>query len=286
MPELPEVEVVSRGLRDKIEGKTIKTVDVRHPKAVGGEENVTGFTKNLTGAKIINISRKGKILFLKLSTGSTLVIHLKLTGQLIYIDKNGKGYKGGHTQRVYDAAPPHKHTHIDIAFSDGSHLYFNDLRRFGWMKVLSEDALPIVAPDPTQADFSKEDFISRVLRHPKINIYKALMDQKVIAGLGNIYVNELLWRTRINPLTMVAKLSKQKIADIADNIKPLLEEAIKYGGSSANTYVKLDGSKGTFTDHLDVYHREGEECHRKDGGTIKRIKIGGRSTFFCPVCQV
>jgi len=285
MPELPEVEVVARGLREKILGKFIKNVDVKHPKVVGGESHVAGFVKSLNGASITKVERHGKLLFLKLSTKHTLVVHLKLTGQLIFIDKDGKGYKGGHTQKVYDTAPPHKHTHIIISFSDGSHLYFNDLRRFGWMKVVATNDLPKVAPDPTLSDFDKSDFIKRVQKHPKISVYKALLDQTVVSGMGNIYVNELLWRCKIYPLILVSKLPRKNIDAIANAIKPLLLEAIKYGGSSANTFVKIDGSKGTFTDHLDVYHREGKPCHRKDGGTVARVKVGGRSTFFCPMCQ-
>lgn len=294
MPELPEVEVIVRGLKSKIIGKKIKSAEVRFPKVVGG--NVSSFKKQIAGVKIEQIERRGKLIIIHLSNKNVLFIHLKLTGQLIYTDISGKGYKGGHSQKAMDAPPPNKYTHITLFFDDGSHLYFNDLRRFGWMKVASEQdykdksgiagkILSGVGPDPTLNEFNDREFVKTVERRAKSNIYQVLMDQKVVAGLGNIYVNELLWRNKINPQTKAGTLSESQISKLAHGINPLFAEAIRYGGSSANTFVRLDGSKGTFTDHLDVYHREGEKCHRNDGGTIKRVKMGGRSAFFCPICQ-
>lgn len=294
MPELPEVEIVVRGLKERISNKKISLVDVKTVKAVGGD--VVSFSKSTVGASIKNIDRIGKLIIVRLSNDHIILIHLKLTGQLIYIDKNGKGYRGGHSQKAYDAQPPNKFTQVSIKFADGSHLYFNDLRKFGWMKITSESEfssksglagkiLMGLGPDPTSKDFNEREIVKKIQRRAKASIYQVLMDQKVVAGLGNIYVNELLWRCKINPQTKVGQLSASQIIKLARGIKPLLEEAIRYGGSSANTFVKIDGSKGTFTDHLDVYHREGEKCHRNDGGTITRIKMGTRSIFFCPICQ-
>ena len=294
MPELPEVEVIVRGLKEKIVGHNIKSIEVRYPKVVGGD--IDNFQKNVVGAKIVRVERRGKLIIVHLSNGNVILIHLKLTGQLIYIDKAGNGYKGGHSQKAMDLPPPNKFTHITLNFEDGSRLYFNDLRRFGWMKVVSEreyksgegitkKILDGIGPDPTLKEYDVREFVKNVKRRSKSSIYQVLMDQKVISGLGNIYVNELLWRCKINPQTKAGILSSTQIAKLSNNIGPLLADAIKYGGSSANTFVKIDGSKGTFTEHLDVYHREGEPCHRDDGGTIKRIKMGGRSAFYCPVCQ-
>lgn len=294
MPELPEVEVVVRGLESKIKNLEISQVDVKTAKAVGGD--IASFSRSTVGATIKKIERIGKLIVIHLSNKNIILIHLKLTGQLIYTDKNGKGYHGGHSQKAYDAQPPNKFTQVSIKFTDGSHLYFNDLRKFGWMKVASEGdfssksglvgkVLMGLGSDPTSNEFNEREFSNIVQRRAKASIYQVLMDQKVVAGLGNIYVNELLWRCKINPQTKVGQLSLSQLNKLARGIKPLLQEAIRYGGSSANTFVKIDGSKGTFTDHLDVYHREGEKCHRNDSGTITRIKMGTRSAFFCPVCQ-
>lgn len=294
MPELPEVEVIVRGLKTKITDRKIKSVDVRYSKVAGGD--IENFTKNVIDARIGEIERRGKLIIIHLSNKNVLFIHLKLTGQLIYTDKSGKGYKGGHSQKAMDLPPPNKFTHITLQFDDGSHLYFNDLRRFGWMKVASEHEfleksgvvgkiLAGIGPDPTLKVFNNREYIKTVKKRARSNIYQVLMDQKIVAGLGNIYVNELLWRNKINPQTKIGTLPESQISKLAGGIKPLFAEAIRYGGSSANTFVKIDGSKGTFTDHLDVYHREGEKCHRNDGGVITRVKIAGRSAFYCPECQ-
>lgn len=294
MPELPEVEVVARGLRNKVTGQTISKVSATSEKVVGG--SLEKFKKLTQGAKIKNIQRVGKLLLLYLSNKNVILLHLKLTGQLIYVDRFGRGYKGGHSQKLYDTKPPSKYTHITFTFADKSHLYFNDLRRFGWAKVFSKQDLEekkgeagkifaSVGPDPTDKEFDFKSFLSSVKRRAKSNIYQVLMDQKTVAGLGNIYVNELLWRARVNPKTKVAKLSDQKILSIGKGIKPILEEAISYGGSSANTFVKIDGSKGKYTDQLDAYQRQKQPCHRKDGGIIVRASMGGRGAFYCPVCQ-
>lgn len=294
MPELPEVEVVARGLRNKVVGLTIDKVSATSEKVVDG--SLKKFKKFTQGAKIKSVQRVGKLLIIHLSNKNVILLHLKLTGQLIYVDRFGKGYKGGHSQKAYDTKPPSKYTHITFAFNDRSHLYFNDLRRFGWAKVFrrqdleerKQEAGKILAglgPDPMGNEFSLQSFLANVKRRAKSNIYQVLMDQKVVAGLGNIYVNELLWRAKVNPKTKVAKMPKEKILFIGRGIKPILEEAISYGGSSANTFVKIDGSKGKYTDRLAVYQRQKQPCPRKDKGVIARVSIGGRGAFYCPICQ-
>ncbi len=290
MPELPEVETLVRGAKQKLMGKTIKDVKVAWPKAVGG--NVAGFTKTLIGKKIQGASRRGKLIILELSGDVTLLTHLKLTGQLVYEDKSGKLYEGGHREKVLYGAPlPHKFTAVEITFSDGSKLYFNDLRKFGWMKVsdkqhvISNKELAEIGIEPTDKEFTKEKLQELLNKKSKTKIKDFLMDQSLIAGLGNIYSSEILWEAKIAPKRPAGDLKPAEVGELYRAIGKILEIAIKMGGSSESTYVRLDGSKGNFMDYAKVYQKEGNPCARGDGGKIKREKIGGRSAFWCPVCQ-
>ncbi len=288
MPELPEVETLVRGLRDKVVGQKINSVEPRLAKSVGGSP--AAFKKAVEGAKIIGAERRGKLIVLRLDNKKTMLIHLKLTGQLIFEGKDGLTNRGGHHQKAYEAPPPNKYTHIIFNFSSGAKLYFNDLRKFGWMKIADSRGLITrihadIAEDPLSKDYNVDEFIKIAKRRAKSDIYSVLLDQKVISGLGNIYVNETLWLARINPQVKAVSITNSQYNRIITAAKQILKVAIKYGGTSDNTYRKLDGSKGTYGEHLKVYHREGEKCQRKDGGIITRVKKGGRSTFFCPICQ-
>jgi formamidopyrimidine-DNA glycosylase len=292
MPELPEVETLVKGLQKNVVGQKIAGVAVRWAKSVGGAPAI--FKQEVEGASMTSVERRGKVIIVHLDNAKAMLIHLKLTGQLIFEDKFGLRHHGGHSQKAYDAPVPHKYTHIIFTFVSGAKLYFNDLRKFGWIKVADkEDAKGLLAKvtqeigsDPLSRDFNVREFIKKAQRRAKSDIYSVLLDQKIMAGLGNIYVNETLWSAKINPQTKAGSLSGAEYRKIVTAARAILKEAIKYGGTSDNTYLKLDGSKGTYGQYLKVYHREGEKCPRHDGGVIKRVKKGGRSTFFCPVCQI
>lgn len=303
MPELPEVETLVGGLRDKVVGQKIALVEPRLAKSVGGSPEA--FKKAVEGTKVTGVERRGKLIIMHLDNAKDLMTHLKLTGQLIFEGKDGLRHHGGHNQKAYEAPPPNKYTHIIYNFASGAKLYFNDLRKFGWMRIADSRGLitQIIAdgedgrgladtriradigPDPLSKGFNVSDFIKRAKRRAKSDIYSVLLDQKIISGLGNIYVNETLWQAKIYPQTLTGSITEPQYKSIIDSAIKILKEAIKYGGTSDNTYRKLDGSKGTYGEHLKVYHREGEKCQRNDGGIITRVKKGGRSTFFCPVCQ-
>jgi formamidopyrimidine-DNA glycosylase len=297
VPELPEVETLVRGAKKKLVDKTIKDIKVSWPKAVGG--NAAGFTKMLAGKKIQSASRRGKLIILELSGDVTLLTHLKLTGQLVYEDKDGKLYEGGHPvspsqggpeKVLYGAPLPHKFTVVEITFSDGSKLYFNDLRKFGWMKVSqkinlkSQKELAELGIEPMDKECTVTKLKELLAKKPKTKIKEFLMDQSLIAGLGNIYSSEILWEAKIAPRRPAGDLKPAEVGELHRAIGKVLEMAIKMGGSSENTYVRLDGSKGNYMDEAKVYQKEGP-CPRKDGGKIKREKIGGRSAFWCEKCQ-
>ncbi|MBI3260916.1 bifunctional DNA-formamidopyrimidine glycosylase/DNA-(apurinic or apyrimidinic site) lyase [Candidatus Berkelbacteria bacterium] len=287
MPELPEVEILRRGLAKAIVGKTIKDIEVRHRKSflVGGDD--------IIGAKVKSVGRRAKLLYLPLSNNKSLVIHLKLTGQLIYT-KNGPGsggLVGGHPQKVYDQVPPHKHTHVIIEFTDGSHLYFNDLRKFGWMKVVdsgqeTRTMAGELGVEPFSEDFNAENLRRYAERRGKMPIKQFLMDQNIIAGIGNIYSDEILWCARVLPTRKSADVTGKEWQAIVRCTPEILNKAIAVGGTSFSSFRHLSGSKGKFYEIVNAYQRTGQPCNRKDGGVIERKKMGGRSAHYCPVCQI
>ncbi len=278
MPELPEVETLRRQLEKTIISKKISQVKVLRAKSFQGNP------KQIIGKKIIGIERKAKILIVKLSGKLYLLIHLKLTGQLIYHQKRQR-IVGGHPTLDWVNKLPSKHTRVIINFSDGSKLYFNDIRVFGWMKIVKNLKLKIknLGVEPFGKEFTikyLKDIFSKSGRAVKL----VLMDQSKIAGIGNIYANDALFLARIDPRKPTKQLSNLAIKQLRASIIKVLKTGIKYGGASKNTYKHLDGLGGSYQKHFLVYQQDGKKC-RKCGNLIKRIKIGGRGTFFCPKCQ-
>ena len=270
MPELPEVETIKRQLNLLIAGKKIKQVEVLLPKIVKAPLNE--FKKATTGAKIKEIGRRAKVLIFNLDNGWSLLLHLKLSGQLIF-----DGVKT-------------KHTHVIFRFSDGHHLIFNDVRQFGYVKLLKTDELDDFfvkekfGPEPFDKKFTLARFMTRLDRRPNAKIKQFLMDQQNLAGIGNIYADEILFASRVHPLRKIKDLKPSEIKLIYQNIKKILTEAIKLKGTSADMYIDAYGKKGSFLKKLKIYGREDAKCFRCKG-LVKRIKLGGRSAHFCPECQ-
>lgn len=283
MPELPEVETIRLGLQDKIVGLKITDVEVQVAKIF------QGVSKDIIGAKIKNTRRRAKILIIDLDNGLSLIIHLKLTGQLVY-HKNGNRATFGHPIPFAGTTLPAKTTHVIFTFSDGSVLYFNDMRKFGYIKVVKtgevEDlrVMQEFGPEPFTSQFTLEKFKEIVGYHKK-PIKLVLMDQTIVAGVGNIYANETLFLSKIHPQKKASQLSDEQVELLYDSLLSVLKEGIKYGGSSENAYVNALGEKGQMQEHFRVYAQEGQSCPNKCGGTIKRMTLGGRGTFFCPACQ-
>lgn len=274
MPELPEVETIKKQLSKKVIGKKIKNVDIFAPKLI----NLTPekFKSKIADAKIEKISRRAKNLILELSDGLNLLFHLKMTGQLIYIDKNS-------------ALPENKHTHLIFHFFEGDNLIFNDLRKFGYVKLLSGKELEVnlekqrFGPEPLEKNFTLKKF-QELLKRKKGKIKVVLMDQTFIAGIGNLYAAEICFYAKVKPDKELRNLTDTNIKDLYDGIKKILAEAIKHKGSSVENYVDIYGKQGEFVPFLKVYGRKGKECYRC-GGIIQTIKLGGRGTYFCPNCQ-
>lgn len=276
MPELPEVETIKNQLSEQLVGKEITAVQIKSNKQFHGGKD------KIVGAKITRVWRRAKRLGLDLDNDRILLIHLKMTGQLIF--------EGDEL--------PDKTTRIIFTFDDGSQLFFNDLRKFGWIKVLKEqeklinqgdypdlEELADLGPEPLGDNFSL-DYLKKAFAKTRRAVKKVLLDQEVIAGIGNIYSSEILFQAGVDPRRPANKLSSEEIKKIYQMIPVVLQEAIAAGGTTAGdeSYRQADASEGNYQNKLRVYQREGQECPRCDG-KIKRIKQGGRSTFFCPKCQ-
>jgi len=273
MPELPEVETIKREL-NVIIGKKITDVIVNNAKVIK-EPKKEKFIKDLRNVKIKQIIRKGKLLIFELSSGKSLTVHLKMTGQLIYPShqKLGGGVNLGKIARV------------SFKFSDNTLLDFNDRRLFGELKIVDDwrklKFIRELGPEPFDIDAKK---FKQMLGNRKTKIKVLLMDQKFISGIGNLYANEALFRAKIHPQRPANSLSDKEKDLLLKETKNTLLEAIRYKGSSVDQYVQLSGKPGEYARYHQVYDREGEKCF-KCKGKIKRISLGGRGTYFCPICQ-
>ncbi|MBU1178356.1 bifunctional DNA-formamidopyrimidine glycosylase/DNA-(apurinic or apyrimidinic site) lyase [Patescibacteria group bacterium] len=285
MPELPEVETIRRDLQRKIVGKKIARIQVCKPKIIKGSK--TALNKTLTGNFFTKINRRGKLLILELKKGEKfLLIHLKMTGQLIY-QAQGKVTAGGHGWPQIDKLP-NKYSHIIFTFVDRSQLFFNDLRQFGYMKLVDENELQEVLKkfgiEPLTKGFTWTNF-QQVMAGKKTSLKAVLLNQKLIAGIGNIYADEICFRAGVRPSRAVNKLSSAELRKIFNSCNIILKQAIKYRGTTFNDYVDADGNKGNFISRLKVYQRAGKKCQRCRRSVIEKIKIAGRGTHYCPRCQ-
>lgn len=286
MPELPEVETVRRGLSDLIIGRGIATTWYDTPKSFpNAPAQVASF---LIGATVITIRRRAKVLMIDLSTNYTLVVHLKMTGQLVYRGETAFG--AGHPTDSLIGELPDRSTRVTLEFKDGSKLFFNDQRKFGWMRLMPTDEvvnLPFmqkVGPEPLDVDFTPAQFAARFTRRGRTSIKAALLDQTVIAGVGNIYADESLWGAKIHSKRLVNTITPAEFEALYIELRLVMNLAIDKGGSTDKNYVNAEGKRGSYMDFARVFRREGLECPRC-GTTIIKFKAAGRGTHICPYCQ-
>lgn len=286
MPELPEVETVRSGLAKLLPGKTIRSVTFDWPKGFpNAQADVDMF---MIGASIKGVRRRAKVLLIDISTQYTLVCHLKMTGQFVF--RGAEDFGAGHPNDSLIGKLPDKSTRIVIEFTDGTHLYFNDQRKFGWMRLIPSvqvaelEFFKKVGPEPLAADFTDKMFIQRILRRKNTSVKAALLDQTVIAGVGNIYADESLWGAKIHPATKVVDVSETKLKQLYKELRFVLELAIEKGGSTNKNYVNAEGKRGSYMDFARVFRRENLPCPRC-GTTIEKSRVAGRGTHTCPTCQ-
>ncbi len=319
MPELPEVETIKRGLAKRIIGKRIVGIKVL------SEKNFKGNPKEIVGGTVKSVARRAKLLIIKipnyqLPITNYLLVHLKMTGQLIYklqikneklkiAIQNAKLTRPKDKRSPYNIdGLPNKYTRVIINFDDGSSLFFNDLRKFGWIKIVSVKCQACLAgrqvtsvkdlddvigeklgPEPFSKEFTVE-YLKEILSRWGRPVKLLLMDQKKIAGVGNIYANEALFCAGVAPHHRGRDLVKdhpEKIKKLHDCLLKVLKMGLKYGGSTASddAFRNIKGERGKMQQHLKVYGRAGQPCPNKCGKKIRRMTLGGRGTFFCPRCQ-
>jgi formamidopyrimidine-DNA glycosylase len=288
MPELPEVETVRRGLSELIIGKSVTSALHDTPKSFpNAPADVAQF---LVGASIIAIRRRAKVLMIDLSTDYSLVVHLKMTGQLVYVGADSR-FGAGHPNDSLVDALPDKSTRVTINFDDGSQLFFNDQRKFGWVKLMPTVKIPLlpfmqkVGPEPLDATFTAAEFAARFHRRARTSIKAAILDQSVVAGVGNIYADESLWGAFIHPSRLTGSLTEKEFTDLYTDLRAVMNLSIEKGGSSNRNYVNAEGKRGSYMDFARVFRREGQPCPRC-GTTIEKLRVAGRGTHICPQCQV
>lgn len=285
MPELPEVQTVVNHLTKTIIGKVFSNSKIKVAKMVNPR-----FKSKIKNQKVIRVSRRAKLIIISLKSNKHILIHLKMTGQLIFVDKKGRASGGGHpiTTEGFDLARPNKFTHIILDFKDGSQLLFHDVRKFGWMKIVDkfevDKLLNHFGVEPLSRKFTLETFKNILKKRPNLKIKQLLLSQELIAGIGNIYADESLFDAKINPSRIAKTLKLDEIKKLRLSIIKKLKQAIKLGGTSVNTFVSSSGSRGKFVEKLKVYQRGGKKCLRCDS-VLNKVKIGGRGTVFCTKCQ-
>lgn len=287
MPELPEVETVKRGLVKLITNQQIEAVEHNWDK--GFPNAKTDVDQFLIGSKVIDVRRRAKVLIIDLSTEYSLLIHLKMTGQLVFVAKEVR-FGAGHPNDSLINDLPDKSTRVKFTFKDGSNLFFNDQRKFGWVKLFPTveveniDFIHKIGPEPLSDDFTSTNFIGRVRKRAGTTIKAAILDQTVLAGVGNIYADESLFAAKIHPATRVKDVSDAKLKLLLVEIKDVLQLSIDKGGSSDRNYVNAEGKKGSYLGFAKVFRRESKPCSRC-GTTIEKIRVAGRGTHICPKCQ-
>lgn len=284
MPELPEVETIKKQLNKVLKGKKIEKVEVLREKSFKGKK------VGLIGKKVKGVERKAKLLMIVFEGRERLLIHLKMTGQLVWVKKGRKRVAGGHPTADWINKLPSKHTRVMIAFNGGGKLYFNDMRVFGWMKLVKksewkrmEEEMPV---DVVDKGFTVE-YLKNVLKSSRRAVKLVIMDQKKMGGVGNIYANDGLYLAGIKPKREAKGLNDKEIFELHQNLVKVVKEGIRMGGATASDerFVDVYGLGGRYQEKFKIYDREGKKCQRC-GKKIQKIKLGGRGTYFCPECQI
>ena len=282
MPELPEVQTTVNGLRRVLPGQKIlnvwtdlNTKDKRKRDTVANPKYFSGFRKKIIGKKIISVTRRAKNILINISGEQIILVHMKMTGHLLY-DHCDHG---------------NRFIHVIFTLSGGKRLAFCDARKFGKITLINAGELDTskhlrgLGPEPLEKSFDLHKFIQVLRRRPGAPVKTALIDQSIIAGIGNIYSDEILWLSEIHPLRQVSSLTQEELKSIFTSSKKILKRALEARGTSDSDYRDPYGKKGHYQDILYVYGLEGEKCQKKNGGIIARLKIGGRSAHFCPIHQ-
>ncbi|MGE5392446.1 MAG: bifunctional DNA-formamidopyrimidine glycosylase/DNA-(apurinic or apyrimidinic site) lyase [Candidatus Saccharibacteria bacterium] len=304
MPELPEVQTVVSELNPKLKNKVIKNVEVRLPKIVSvgpktmpnvrtaDDKMVKVFVSHLVGKKIKGLARRAKMIIMDIEGRDAVLVHLKMTGQLIFLSKK-ELKKPLRLLNIENASPqtlPAKWTHVIFDFADGSRLFYNDMRQFGYLRLVRDEEINEVrelqdfGPEPLDGSFDFKALEGLIEKHPKTKLKQFLMDPTIIAGIGNIYSDEILFYAKVRPTRPAASLNPAERKLLLRGIKAILTQAIRKAGSSVGDFVRPNGDWGGYGKLHKVYGRSGEKC-KVCGTKIISIKFNGRTGSFCPHCQ-
>lgn len=286
MPELPEVETIRVGLASRLVGQIITAVEVLWPKSLSPANAVS----TIVGQTITGLDRRAKVLIIVLSGNQSLLIHLKMTGQLVLVEQSGARRAGGHPTASMAADLPDRSTRVVFTLSSGDKLFFNDQRKFGWIQVLPSAEIDDHAlvgrlgPEPLSADFKLADFAGVLKRRAKSPIKAVILDQSTVSGIGNIYADESLHLAKIHPAIKAGDLKPAQVKRLFEAIKVIIATGVEHGGTSFAHYVNALGGKGDYLDHARVFNRTGQPCP-VCGTPIQKIRVAGRGTHICPQCQ-
>lgn len=284
MPELPEVETIRRGLSKKILNKQIVNIEIKKPKLL--RNKISEFKSIINKNSIISIDRIGKLLIFKLADDNFLLIHLKMTGQLIYLFKDDL-VVGGHKYSILDSFP-NKYSHITFSFADGSSLFFNDMRQFGYLQIVDslgeQQTRSRFGIEPATKNFTLTRF-KAIIKNRRGVLKALLLNQQLIAGIGNIYADEICFKAKVLPNRTIDSLSDNEIKKIYQACQFIIKKAILKKGTTFSDYRDADNQPGNFVKYLKVYGRQGEICLICKKNKIKKIRLTGRGTHFCPQCQ-
>ncbi len=288
MPELPEVETIRLGLEHNIIGLRITDIEVLHCKSFQSPADLAD--RYAIGAHVARLDRRGKVLIIELDSGYSLLCHLKMTGQMVLVKPGGTRYAGGHPTKSMAEALPDKSTKIIFRFNDGSILYFNDQRVFGWVKlvphdeVLRDSLIARLGPEPLTEKFELTGFANTLRRRAGSPIKAIILDQSTVAGVGNIYADESLHLAKIHPATLAGQLAESQVKRLYEAIKTILALGVEHGGTSFTTYVNALGGTGDYLHNARVFRRQGLTCPVR-GTVIIKTRVAGRGTHLCPNCQ-
>lgn len=287
MPELPEVETIKLGLSKLLPGQSIKSIRTDWKKSFPNSKN--DVNKFLVASKIVHVRRRAKVLIIDLDSKYSLIIHLKMTGQLVFRSEAAV-FGAGHPNDSLVGKLPDKSTRIIFDLGKAK-LFFNDQRKFGWVKLIPTveieniDFFKNLGPEPLESSFKAADFIARIRKRPNSSIKPVLLDQTVIAGVGNIYTDESLWGAKIHPLARVKGIKDTELKELFISLQDVLKLSIKKGGSTDKNYINAKGKRGSYLEFANVFRRENLPCPRC-ATTIIKIRVAGRGTHLCPNCQI
>jgi formamidopyrimidine-DNA glycosylase len=283
MPELPEIETIRRHLAAVLPGRTVTGVELRLPKLLQAEPGRT--LRDLIGQPVLAVNRRAKHLWLDFGGDQSLLIHLRLTGQIVHQSASGERRPGGHPVPAFDAPLPHKSTHFWMTFDDGSTLYLTDIRQFAVLRLVGTARVPALlaaeayGPDALDPALTPAALAERLKAHPHARLKSVLLDQSVIAGLGNIYVDEALYAARLHPLRTPASLTADEVARLLAGIRDALDHGLRQGG-----FTIINGRARPLDGYPRVHGLAGAPCPRC-GTPVVKTTVGGRGTYLCPTCQ-